>query len=138
MPRPSGSVHRPARARRSGFTPLTWRPSTWKQPAVGSTCPLAKRGYNRDGKRGYLQVNYGLLTDPRGCPVAVSVHDGNTNDCETFLPQLQRLRQDFGIEQLVTVGDRGMISQKSIDEIRQPTASIGLPHSRAARSDADR
>jgi transposase len=85
----------------------------------GSTCPLAKRGYNRDGKRGYLQVNYGLLTDPRGCPVAVSVHEGNTSDCETFLPQVQRLRQDFGIEQLVIVGDRGMISQKSIEEIRQ-------------------
>jgi transposase len=85
----------------------------------GSTCPLAKRGYNRDGKRGYLQVNYGLLTDPRGCPVAVSVHDGNTSDCETFLPQVQRLQQDFGIERLVIVGDRGMISQKSIEEIRQ-------------------
>ena len=85
----------------------------------GSTCPLAKRGYNRDGKRGYLQVNYGLLTDPRGCPVAVSVHDGNTSDCETLLPQVQRLRQDFGIEQMVIVGDRGMISQKSIEEIRQ-------------------
>jgi len=84
----------------------------------GSTCPLAKRGYNRDGKRGYLQVNYGLLTDPRACPFAVSVHDGNTSDCQTFLPQVQRLRQDFGIEQLVIVGDRGMISQKSIDEIR--------------------
>jgi transposase len=85
----------------------------------GSTCPLAKRGYNRDGKRGYLQVNYGLLTDPRGCPVAISVHDGNTSDCETLLPQVQRLRQDFGIEHLVIVGDRGMISQKSIEEIRQ-------------------
>jgi transposase len=84
----------------------------------GSTCPLAKRGYNRDGKRGYLQVNYGLLTDARGCPVAVSVHDGNTSDCETFLPQVQRLRQDFGVERLVIVGDRGMISQKSIEEIR--------------------
>ena len=84
----------------------------------GSSCPLAKRGYNRDGKRGYLQVNYGLLTDARGCPVAVSVHDGNTSDCETFLPQVRRLRQDFGIERLVIVGDRGMISQKSIEEIR--------------------
>jgi transposase len=84
----------------------------------GSTCPLAKRGYNRDGKRGYLQVNYGLLTDARGRPVAVSVHDGNTSDCETFLPQVQRLRQDFGVERLVIVGDRGMISQKSIEEIR--------------------
>ena len=84
----------------------------------GSTCPLAQRGYNRDGKRGLLQVNYGLLTDPRGCPIAVSVHDGNTSDCATFLPQVQQLRQDFGIEKLVIVGDRGMISQKSIDEIR--------------------
>jgi len=101
----------------------------------GSTCPLAKRGYNRDGKRGYLQVNYGLLTDPRGCPVAVSVHDGNTSDCETFLPQVQRLRQDFGIERLVIVGDRGMISQKSIDEIRH---SDGIDWITALKSGAIR
>jgi transposase len=101
----------------------------------GSTCPLAKRGYNRDGKRGYLQVNYGLLTDPRGCPVAVSVHDGNTSDCETFLPQLQRLRQDFGIERLVIVGDRGMISQKSIDELRH---SDGIDWITALKSGAIR
>jgi transposase len=101
----------------------------------GSTCPLAKRGYNRDGKRGYLQVNYGLLTDPRGCPVAVSVHDGNTSDCETFLPQLQRLRQDFGIERLVIVGDRGMISQKSIDELRH---SDGIAWITALKSGAIR
>jgi transposase len=101
----------------------------------GSTCPLAKRGYNRDGKRGYLQVNYGLLTDPRGCPVAVSVHDGNTSDCETFLPQVQRLRQDFGIERLVIVGDRGMISQKSIDELRH---SDGIDWITALKSGAIR
>ena len=101
----------------------------------GSTCPLAKRGYNRDGKRGYLQVNYGLLTDPRGCPVAVSVHDGNTSDCETFLPQVQRLRQDFGIERLVIVGDRGMISQKSIDELRH---SDGIAWITALKSGAIR
>jgi transposase len=90
----------------------------------GTTCPLAKRGYNRDGKHGLLQVNYGLLTDARGCPVAVSVHEGNTADSQTLLPEVQRLRQDFGIEQLVMVGDRGMISQKAIDEIRQ-TDGIG-------------
>jgi transposase len=101
----------------------------------GSTCPLAKRGFNRDGKRGYLQVNYGLLTDPRGCPVAVSVHDGNTTDCETFLPQVQRLRQDFGIERLVIVGDRGMISQKSIDELRH---SDGIDWITALKSGAIR
>jgi transposase len=84
----------------------------------GATCPLAKRGYNRDGKRGMLQVNYGLLTDVRGCPVAVSVHEGNTSDSRTFMPEVQRLRQDFGIEQMVMVGDRGMICQKAIDEMR--------------------
>jgi transposase len=81
----------------------------------GMTCPLAKRGYNRDGKHGLLQVNYGLLTDARGCPVAVSVHEGNTSDSTTFLPEVQRLRTEFGIEQMVMVGDRGMISQKAID-----------------------
>jgi transposase len=85
---------------------------------------LAKRGYNRDGKHGLLQVNYGLLTDARGCPVAVSVHEGNTADSQTLLPEVQRLRQDFGLEHLVMVGDRGMISQKAIDEIRH-TDGIG-------------
>ena len=84
----------------------------------GSTCPLAKLGYNRDGRRGLLQVNYGLLTDARGCPVAVSVHEGNVADSETLLPQVQQLREDFGIAQLVMVGDRGLIGQKAIDELR--------------------
>lgn len=84
----------------------------------GMTCPLAKRGYSRDGKHGMLQVNYGLLTDARGCPVAVSVHEGNTSDSTTFMPEVQRLRTDFGIERMVMVGDRGMISQKAIDEMR--------------------
>lgn len=85
----------------------------------GTTCPLAKRGYSRDGKPGTLQVNYGLLTDARGCPVAVSVHEGNTSDSRTFMPAVQKLRDDFGIERLVMVGDRGMVSQKSIDEMRE-------------------
>ena len=90
----------------------------------GETCPLAKRGYNRDGKHGMLQVNYGLLTDPRGCPVAVSVHEGNTSDSTTFMPEVRRLRQDFHLEQMIMVGDRGMISQKAIDEMRD-TDGIG-------------
>src|ERR1700692_4643963 len=59
----------------------------------GSTCPLARLGHNRDGKKGLLQVNYGLLTDARGCPVAVSVHEGNTPDSKTSIPELQRRRQ---------------------------------------------
>jgi transposase len=83
----------------------------------GSHCPLAKLGYSRDGKRGTLQVNYGLLTDDRGCPVAISVHEGNTSDSTTFMPQVTRLREEFGIKRMVMVGDRGMISQKAIDEM---------------------
>src|SRR5712692_2424150 len=59
----------------------------------GSTCPLAKLGHNRDGKKGKLQVNYGLLTDRRGCPVAVSVYDGNTNDPKTLMPQVDKLKK---------------------------------------------
>jgi transposase len=85
----------------------------------GTHCPLAKLGYSRDGKRGTLQVNYGLLTDDRGCPVAISVHEGNTSDCTTFMPQVQRLREEFGIQRMVMVGDRGMISQKAIDAMSQ-------------------
>jgi Transposase DDE domain len=88
----------------------------------GSTCPLAKLGYSHDGRRGLLQVNYGLLTDARGCPVAVSVHEGNVADSATLLPQVQQLREDFGIAQLVMVGDRGMIGQKAIDELRATDA----------------
>ena len=84
----------------------------------GTSCPLARRGYNRDRKKGKLQVNYGLLTDPRGCPVAVSVHEGNTADPTTLIPQVTRLRQTFAISELVMVGDRGMISQKAIAELR--------------------
>jgi len=85
----------------------------------GTSCSLARRGYNRDGKRGLLQVNYGLVTDGRGCPVAVSVHAGNTADSTTFMPEVQRLRTEFGIERMVMVGDRGMISHQAIDEMRQ-------------------
>jgi hypothetical protein len=85
----------------------------------GTTSPLAARGYNRDGKIGKLQVNYGLLTDPRGCPVAVSVFNGNTGDPTTVMPQLEKLQKTFAIEQLVLVGDRGMISQKQITALKQ-------------------
>lgn len=85
----------------------------------GSTCALARLGYNRDGKKGKLQVNYGLLTDHRGCPVAVSVHEGNTADPKTLMPQIRRLKDDFGIAEFVMVGDRGMVSHKAIDELRE-------------------
>jgi transposase len=84
----------------------------------GVTCPLAKIGYSRDGKPGTLQVNYGLLTDARGCPVAVSVFEGNTADPKTLLPQVDAVRDRFGIASLVMVGDRGMISNVQIEAMR--------------------
>jgi len=84
----------------------------------GTTCPLAAFGHNRDGRRGKLQVNYGLLTDARGCPVAVSVFPGNTGDPTTLRPEVERVRADFGIGQLVLVGDRGMISQTQITALQ--------------------
>lgn len=85
----------------------------------GSTCPLARVGYNRDGKKGKLQVNYGLLSDARGCPVAVSVYEGNTADAQTLMPEVDRLRSDFGVARLVMVGDRGMVSNKAIEQLRE-------------------
>ena len=84
----------------------------------GRTCPLAARGHTRDGKKGKLQVNYGLLTNRRGVPVAVSVFKGNTGDPTTLLPQVDKVRQDFGLERVVLVGDRGMIAQKQVDALR--------------------
>src|SRR5262245_4961277 len=84
----------------------------------GVTCPLAQLGYNRDGKPGTLQVNWGLLTDARACPVAVSVFEGNTGDPKALLPQVEKVRTTFGIDKLVMVGDRGMISQVQIDAMR--------------------
>jgi len=84
----------------------------------GETCPLAKRGYSRDRKRGTLQVNYGLLTDHRGCPVAVSVYEGSTGDAKTLLPAATKLREDFGLDSMVLVGDRGMMGRKQLDGLR--------------------
>ena len=84
----------------------------------GRCCPLAKIGYSRDGKRNTLQVNYGLLTSRAGCPVAISVYEGNTADAKTLPGQVSQLREEFGLERLVLVGDRGMISHKAIDTLR--------------------
>jgi transposase len=85
----------------------------------GTHCPLAKIGHNRDGKKNKLQVNYGLLTTRAGCPIAVSVYEGNTADALTLMPQIKQLREEFGLEQMVVVGDRGMISHKAIGELRE-------------------
>ena len=82
----------------------------------GRCCPLAKLGYNRDGKKGTLQIVYGLLCAPDGCPVAVEVFDGNTGDPTTLAPQIDKLKQRFGLSHVVLVGDRGMITQARITE----------------------
>jgi len=83
----------------------------------GQTCPLAALGHNRDGKKGKLQVNYGLLTNRKGIPVAVSVFEGNTGDPKTLMPQVDKIRDEFGIERFVMVGDRGMLTQKQVDAL---------------------
>ncbi len=84
----------------------------------GKQCPLAALGYSRDQKKGKLQVNYGLLTDERGCPISISAFPGNTSDPNTLLPQVERLQGAFNLKSVVLVGDRGMISQKQIDQLK--------------------
>ena len=106
------SARRPTRRR--------WRCSTcpprgWKAPR----CPLAARGYSRDGKKGKLQIEYGLLTDPEGRPVAVRVFPGNTGDPAAFTAIVDVVRKKFGLAQMVMVGDRGMITSARIQALNQ-------------------
>src|SRR6201996_2434285 len=82
----------------------------------GRPCPLAQRGYSRDGRKGTLQIVYGLLCAPDGCPVAIEVFDGNTADPTTLSPQIAKLKQRFGLDHVVLVGDRGMITEARITE----------------------
>ena len=90
--------------------------SSWLE---GSQCPLAARGYSRDGKKGKLQIEYGLLTDPEGRPVAVRVFPGNTGDPAAFTAIADVVRDKFGLEQMVMVGDRGMITSARIAALNQ-------------------
>src|SRR5664279_3906996 len=82
----------------------------------GRCCPLASRGYNRDRKNGKLQIVYGLLCAPDGCPVAIEVFEGNTADPTTVPTQVEKLKQRFGLDHVVLVGDRGMITQARITD----------------------
>ena len=81
--------------------------STWFE---GNKCPLAEYGYSRDRKSGRKQLTFGLLCDRDGCPVAIEAFKGNTADPTTVATQIHKLRQRFGLEQVVLVGDRGMIN----------------------------
>jgi transposase len=82
----------------------------------GRCCPLAKLGHSRDGKPDRPQIVFGLLTNAAGCPVAVEVFAGNTSDPQTLSSQIAKLRERFGLQRIVLVGDRGMITQARIDQ----------------------
>jgi hypothetical protein len=90
--------------------------SSWME---GTRCPLAARGYSRDGKKGRLQIEYGLLTDPAGRPVAVRVFPGNTGDPAAFTEIVKVIRDKFGLAKMVMVGDRGMITSARIEALNQ-------------------
>src|SRR5271157_2570442 len=101
----------------------------------GRCCPLASYGYNRDRKNGKLQIVYGLLCAPDGCPVAIEVFEGNTADPTTVPAQIKKLKQRFGLDHVVLVGDRGMITQACITEDIKPA---GLDWITALRAPAIR
>jgi hypothetical protein len=91
--------------------------SSWLE---GTHCPLAARGYSCDGKKGNLQIEYGLLTDPEGRPVAVRVFPGNTADPAAFTAIVKAVREKFALARMVMVGDRGMITSARIAALNQP------------------
>jgi hypothetical protein len=101
----------------------------------GRTCPLAKRGYSRDGKRHMLQIVFGLMCTAEGCPIAVEVFEGNVGDPSTVPSQISKLKQRFGLERVVLVGDRGMITQARIEQTVKPA---GLNFITALRAPAIR
>ena len=90
--------------------------SSWM---TGTKCPLAKRGYSRDGKKGLPQIEYALLTDPAGCPVAVRVFGGNTADPTAFTAAVTAVKDTFALENMVMVGDRGMITTARITALKE-------------------
>jgi transposase len=90
----------------------------------GRHCPLAKLGHSRDDKKGKLQVVFGLMTNAEGCPVAVEVYAGNTSDPKTVSDQVTKLRKRFGLQRVILVGDRGMITSARIRENLQPAPGI--------------
>jgi hypothetical protein len=101
----------------------------------GRTCPLARFGYNRDGKSGKLQIVFGLLCSTEGCPVAVEVFEGNVGDPSTLASQIAKLKERFGLERVVLVGDRGMITEARLEETVKPA---GLDWITALRAPAIR
>ena len=85
----------------------------------GSHCPLARHGHSRDHRPDRPQIEFGLLTDARGCPVAVEAFPGNTADPATVESQVEKLRDRFGLTDIVLVGDRGMLTSARIERLRE-------------------
>jgi transposase len=85
----------------------------------GNHCSLAKIGHSRDGKRGQPQIEFGLLTNREGCPVAVDVFEGNVGDPSTLASQVSKLKDRFGIQKVVLVGDRGMLTSARIESLKE-------------------
>lgn len=90
----------------------------------GRHCPLARIGHSRDGKKGSLQIVYGLLCNADGCPVAVEVYAGNTGDPTTLADQIDKVRVRFGLERVVFVGDRGLLTSARINEELRPVEGL--------------
>src|SRR5690606_22678266 len=90
----------------------------------GRHCPLARIGHSRDGKKGSLQIVYGLLCNADGCPVAVEVYAGNTGDPTTLRDQIGKVRERFGLERVVFVGDRGLLTSARINEELRPVEGL--------------
>jgi hypothetical protein len=91
----------------------------------GRCCPLAQIGYSRDGKKGSLQIVFGLLCNSAGCPVAVEVFAGNTADPKTLTPQVQKVREKFGLRRVIFVGDRGMLTSARLQEDLHGVEGLG-------------
>jgi hypothetical protein len=104
-----------ARHLREGGIAMFDLSSSWVE---GRRCELAAFGYSRDGKRGKAQIEYGLLTDPGGRPVAMRVFAGNTGDPKTFPQAVDAVRGTFGLRQMIMVGDRGMITSARIKDLK--------------------
>jgi transposase len=90
----------------------------------GRHCPLAKIGHSRDGKKGSLQIVFGLLCNAEGCPVAVEVYEGNTGDPTTLTDQIAKVRHRFGLQRVVFVGDRGLLTSARIREELKPVDGL--------------
>lgn len=91
---------------------------------TGRHCPLGRIGHSRDGKKGKLQIVYGLLCNAEGCPVAIEVYEGNTGDPNTLADHIGKLRRRFGLERVVLVGDRGMLTSARIREEVAPVEGL--------------